>query len=74
MPIYEIVLSFDDSERSFFSRRRPIVGEALRMGQESLYVSRIERSAYRFVDARYVCKRVVVDEDAVADRPLRNLA
>jgi hypothetical protein len=56
MDLYEIVLFYPDCEASFFSDRRPLVGEMLRIGEESWYVVSEDESEFRQVEARYVCR------------------
>jgi hypothetical protein len=56
MALYEIVLTYPDCETSFFSDRRPEVGETLQLGPESWYVVYEDESQFRYVAARFLCR------------------
>jgi hypothetical protein len=56
MALYEIVLTYPDCETSFFSDRRPVVGETLQLGLEMWYVAFEDESEFRQVVARFLCR------------------
>jgi hypothetical protein len=56
MALYEIVLTYPDCETSYFSDRRPEVGETLQLGQECWYVAVEDESEFRQVVSRFLCR------------------